>query len=505
MPSDAARGMVLLAGLALASCTAVRPDADFDAVREQVSQRTGLQPQWDALRPENAQVDERTRELLARELTVDAAVELALLNNRRLQASYGELGVARADLVQAGLLINPVLNADLTFGVSAPGHGVAIGLVQNFMRALQIPLRKRVAEAALEEAKFAVVSEVIDLVVEVKRAFVRVQGQQQMVELDRSVADATRLSAEFAQKQRAAGNITDLDLANDVALFEDARVKLATAEAELAVAREDLTALMGLWGPRTAWTIGPHLPDPPEEMPLSGLESLAVSQRVDLAAARQATETLSQGLGLTGLYGVLSDAELGPEGERDIDGGIWSVGPLLSIPIPIFDQGQATRATALARLRQSEERFTALAVEIRSQVRRAHARLQATRTLASHYRRVVLPLRSRIVEQTQLQYNAMQVGIFQLLQAKQAQIDAGRAYLDVVKEYWLARADLEGAVGGALSGGAQTAGTSAATAYTSLPISAETGHPVAQDSGAVTVRPIHLTAPADHVREGDHL
>ena len=95
-----------------------------------------------------------------------------MLNNRRLQASYGELGVARADLVQAGLLINPVLNADLTFGVSAPGHGVAIGLVQNFMRALQIPLRKRVAEAALEEAKFAVASQVIDLVVEVKRAFV---------------------------------------------------------------------------------------------------------------------------------------------------------------------------------------------------------------------------------------------------------------------------------------------------------------------------------------------
>ncbi len=456
--------LVVVAMVALAGCTAVRPDADFAAMREQVRQRTGLEPQWNALRPEDQQVEERTRELLGQELTADAAVELALLNNQRLQAAYGEIGVARADLVQAGLLVNPVLSADLTFGLNAPGQGVAIGLVQNFMRALQIPLRKRVAEAALEEAKFAVASQVIDLFVTVKHAFVRVQGQQQLVELDRRVAEATRLSAEFAQKQRTAGNITDLDLANEVAMFEDARVKLAADEAEFAVTREDLTALMGLWGPRTAWTIGAQLPDPPEEVPLAGLESVAVSQRVDLAAARQATEALSQGLGLTGLYGVLSDAELGPEGERDIDGGIWSVGPLLSIPIPIFDQGQATRASALARLRQSDERFTALAVEIRSQVRRAHARLQAARALAGHYRRVVLPLRSRIVDQTQLQYNAMQVGVFQLLQAKQAQIDAGRAYLDVLEDYWLARADLEGAVGGSLSAGATTAAMPATAA-----------------------------------------
>jgi cobalt-zinc-cadmium efflux system outer membrane protein len=501
MRTDAATWVVVLAGVALVGCTTVRPDADFDVVREQVSQRTGLQPQWNALRPEDAQVEDRTRELLARELTVDAAVELALLNNRRLQAAYGELGVARADLVQAGLLVNPVLSADLTFGVNATATGVAIGLVQNFMRALQIPLRKRVAEAALEEAKFAVASQVIDLVVEVKHAFLRVQGQEQMVELDRSVAEATRLSAEFAQKQRTAGNITDLDLANEVALFEDARVKLAADEAELAVVREDLTSLMGLWGPRAAWTIGAHLPDPPEEMPLAGLESLAVSQRLDLAAARQATEALSQGLGLTGLYGVLSDAEFGPEGERDVDSGIWSVGPLFSIPIPIFDQGQATRASALARLRQSEERFTALAVEIRSQVRRAHARLQAARELASHYRRVVLPLRARIVDQTQLQYNAMQLGLFQLLQAKQAQIDAGRAYLDVVKDYWLARADLEGAVGGALPDGGPTAAASATPAV--IPVASDPGWLIAVVRAAPKYRTTD-TAPPAHVHQGDH-
>ena len=502
MHTDLVKQVVVLAGLALAGCAAVRPDADFDAVRAQVQERTGLEPRWTALGPEDAQVEERTGELLSRPLTVDAAVELTLLNNRRLQAAYGEIGVARADLVQAGLLVNPVLSADVTFGVSAPGTGVAIGLVQNFMRALQIPLRKRVAAATLEEAKFAVASQVIDLVVEVKRAYVRVQAQEQMVELDRTVVDATRLSAEVAQKQRAAGNVTELDLANEVALFEDARVKLAAGEAETLVAREELTALMGLWGPRAMWTIGTRLPDPGDALPLTGLESRAMSQRVDLAAARHASEAINQGLGLTGLFGVLSDAELGPEGERDIDGGIWSVGPLLSIPIPIFDQGQATRASALARLRQSEERFAALAVEIRSQVRRAHARLHAARMLADHYRRVVLPLRSRIVQQTQLQYNAMQIGVFQLLQAKQAQIDAGRAYLEILAHYWLARADLEGAVGGTLSDTIPATDVSATVAPDLEETSAGGGQPIVRRDRELTI-PSDVIAPPDDVNQGE--
>jgi cobalt-zinc-cadmium efflux system outer membrane protein len=470
MRTDATRWLCALGTLALAGCTTIRPDGDFDAVRSEVARRNGQQPRWYHTQPEDQHVAERTRALLATPLTEDTAVELALLNNRRLQASYEALGVARADLVQAGLLVNPVLQADITLGVSAPGQGVAIGLMQNFMRALQIPLRKRIAEAALEEAKFTVAAQVIELVIEVKRAFVMAQGDAQLVELDRTVAEATRLAAEVARKQRDAGNITDLDLANEMALFEEARTKLAVDEAEAMVAHEELTAFMGLWGPNAAWTIGDRLPDPADHVPAEGLESIAVAQRLDLAAARQATEALQQRLGLTGIYGVFSDAELGIEGERDIDGGIWSIGPLLSLPIPIFDQGQATRAAGLAQLRQSEERFAALAIEIRSQVRRARTRLYAARVLAEHYRGVVLPLRQRIVQQSQLQYNGMQVGVFQLLQARQAQIDAGRSYVEAIKSYWLARAELEGAVGGGL--------------------------PIAPTTTA-------LTAPEDHVKQGD--
>ena len=94
----------------------------------------------------------------------------------------------------------------------------------------------------------------------------------------------------------------------------------------------------------------------------------------------------------------------------------------------------------------------ALAIEIRSQVRAARNRMAAVRARADYYRRVVLPLRAKVVDQTQLQFNGMFASVFQLLQAKQAQIDAGREYLESLRNYWIARSELEKAAGGSLKG-----------------------------------------------------
>ena len=129
---------------------------------------------------------------------------------------------------------------------------------------------------------------------------------------------------------------------------------------------------------------------------------------------------------------------------------VYSVGPSLALAIPLFDQGQAKMARSRSLLRQSQERYAALAVEIRSQVRAGYSRLSAARSRAEYYRSTVLPLHTEILKHSQLQYNAMQIGVFQLLMAKQAQIDAGREYIETRREYWIARSELERALGGRL-------------------------------------------------------
>ena len=88
---------------------------------------------------------------------------------------------------------------------------------------------------------------------------------------------------------------------------------------------------------------------------------------------------------------------------------------------------------------------------LRSQARSIHATLLAAKDQANYYSTVVLPLRQRIVEQTQLQYNAMQVSPFQLLVAKQEQIEAGAAYIGALRDYWLTRTQFDQLLSGRMA------------------------------------------------------
>jgi cobalt-zinc-cadmium efflux system outer membrane protein len=266
------------------------------------------------------------------------------------------------------------------------------------------------------------------------------------------VVEATGLSADVARRQHDAGNVTALDLATELALNEQARADLARAETEVADDREELTALMGLWGAETTWRLTARLPELPRaDVAPEGLETLAVSQRLDLAAARQRIQGILLARDLTRWYRLVPAGALGVAAEREVDDGVWSVGPAVELPVPLFDQGQATIAGQSADVRRREHEHAALAVTIRSQVRRARTRMQRARALAEQYWTVLLPLRVQVLRQTQLEYNAMLVGVFQLLVAKRDEIDAGRGYIEALRDYWIARTDLESAVGGELA------------------------------------------------------
>jgi cobalt-zinc-cadmium efflux system outer membrane protein len=182
------------------------------------------------------------------------------------------------------------------------------------------------------------------------------------------------------------------------------------------------------------------------------LEARAVAQRADLAADKQELMAQAHKLGLARYEAIFQQNEIGAHYEREPTGGDYSIGPSLVIPIPIFNLGQAASARAQARFRQAEQRYLALTVEIQSEVRAALDRMRLARERVEYYQSTALPLRRRIVEETQLQYTAMQIGVFDLLRAKQEEVNQGREYVESLRDYWTARAQLEKAVGGSLSG-----------------------------------------------------
>jgi cobalt-zinc-cadmium efflux system outer membrane protein len=441
---------VLLAAM-FGGCAGVHRDAGFTDVQKSVADRIGLPVQWRGVTADDAAVDRSVHDLLARPLTDDTAVAIALLNNRPLQAAYEDLGVAQADLVQAGLLKNPVFTFDARFPDRSPKKTyLDISVEDDFIDIFLRPLRQKAAENAFAAAKARAESAVLQTAADTRAAFIVYQAAQQELELERTVNQAQSDSFDAAKRFYQSGTINELRLLGETSLLDRTRLELSTAEQRADEARQRLGNLMGIWEADANWTTAGRLPEPPErEVDPAGLESLAIRQRPDLEAARQDLLTQARTLGFTYQFRYLGSASAGPEAERETDGQ-WRVGPSFEVPLPLFDQGQAAVARATALLRQSQQRLTAAAIDVRFQVRLARTRLFNARARVDFYRREVLPIQTRLVDQTQLHFNGMYVGVFELLQAKRDQIAAGREYLGVLKEYWLARVELERAIGGRL-------------------------------------------------------
>jgi len=435
----------------LGACGSVPKDAGFADVQRLAADRTGYVVQWNAHTSDDQAVAARVHELLSQGLTADQAVQIALLNNAHLQATFEDLGIAQADLVQAGLLKNPVFDLGVRFPDRGPsGTYLDIGAAEDFLDIALIPARRKLAQAQFDQAKATVSNEILSLAAEAREAFYRYQAAEQMVQLRKTLAQAAGASFDVATQLHDAGNLDDLDFASQRALAIGARADLVEAQASATEAREHVNDVMGVWGSQTQWKIVANLADVPvAEISTEGLEILAMRQRQDVAAARQNVLIQARMLGLTADYRFFQNVDLGPEFEHETDGQ-WRIGPALSVPIPLFDQGQAKIARAEALLRQSEQRYYALTVDVRAEVRGAIARLMSAREKALLYRDDVLPAAQDLLWQTQLQYNGMFVGVFQLLQAKRDQIDATRQYIEALRDYWTARADLERAVGGRL-------------------------------------------------------
>lgn len=378
--------------------------------------------------------------LLARPLTAEAAAQVAVLNNRGVQAAVEELGIAEGRLSQARRLPNPSVEAAMRFeGEGSPE--LEVGAMLDLTDLLLLSTRSGAAGVEVEAAKLAAIGSILDLSYDTRRAFYDYQAAAQLLELRRTVLQAFNASAELAIRLREAGNITELDLANQRSLFEEARFELQEAEIAVTAARERLNVLMGLWGRGTEWRVEARLPAVPErELALDELESKTVERSLELAIAEQRFTAAAKRANLARARGFLPELKAGVSAERSED---WAVGPAIEIELPLFYQGQGEVGVAKAEMRQQRNVYTDTAVTLRAAARNAATRLAAKREAVVYYEKVLLPLKQQVVEQTQLEYNGMLVGLFQLLQAKRDQVQAAATYVDQHREYWHARTNVE--------------------------------------------------------------
>ncbi len=422
------------------SCASVPRDAGLTGVQQAVATRTNQTLEWSS-------DDARVQAMLQDELTADEAVAIAVANSPRLQVELAELGIARADLIDASTIANPVFEFELRVP-GEPYRPYELRLAQSLIDLIQLPRRRAIGRAAFDAAQMRVSSNVLRFAADVRSAYYDLLAATQHVALSRTAAASAQTAAEVAIKQHQAENITDLDLENEQALYEQAKLDLARAERQLLVARESLMRNLGLRD--ATFQVPERFPDlPASEQDQQQLEQLAAQQRLDLAIARREVEIAERGVPVARLA-ALGEAEVDVHYERE-PSGEHTIGPGIEVPIPIFNTGRAARTRAEAQFLRARHTLTALENEASSQLRAARATLAEARARAEYYRDVIGPRRTRIVELTKLEHNAMLVGVFQLLQAKQNEMQARRDFIDAQREYWSARTDLDRALQGVAS------------------------------------------------------
>lgn len=444
-------GLVLL----LSGCTSLSGDGGFSAAAGISEQRTGARASVEGRLPRNeddaralaAVIDQK----LAQPLAADDAMQIALLNNRSLQASYWSLGVAEADLVQAGRLQNPVFDFKRSHGGGEVSYERT--LTFNLVGLITAPMASRIEGRRFEQTKLLVASAALKVAADTRRAWVDAVAATQLADYARQVEASAQASAELAQRMRKAGNWSALDQAREQAYHAQTVAEVSHAQKAAVAARERLARLLGLSGEQAGkYRLPDRLPDLPDlpaaPRELADVEQTALNERLDIQAAKLDAEQTASTLGLTRTTRFINVLDLGAV--RNTEGGAATRGYEIALEVPLFDWGSARVARAEATYMQSVNLLAQAAVDARSEARESYADYRASYELARHYRDNVVPLRKQISDQTLLRYNGMLMSVFELLADAREQATAVSGYIGALKDYWTAQANLEAALGGRL-------------------------------------------------------
>ncbi len=374
----------------------------------------------------------------------DEAVTVALWNNPLFQENLAKLGLARADLAQAGMLSNP------TFSILFPLGPKQLEFAATFpLEALWLRPR-RVALARLDASRVAdgLVQNGLDLMRDVRVGLSDLELAGDRVSLGGETVALRERIAEITEGRQRAGEGSELETLSARAEVARARDDIHRAEQDRAMLQERLLHLLGLTGTVSNGLFTAAPPVPLIKLALADLERHALAARPDLRASELAVEAAGKRAGLAraeifALSGVIDANGSGKEG--------FEIGPGLQLPIPILNQNQAGRTRAAAEIERAAWNYLGTRQRVTFEVREAHARyLQASESL-NHLRLQLVPALEELARRSQKAYElgempplAVQDNIRQLLAARVRQAE-------LTADLRRAGAELERSVGTRLS------------------------------------------------------
>ncbi len=436
--------------------------AGFTSMAARTESVTEKKTVWVQSSQEARTVSERVKSLVQKKtIDPDTAVQVALLNNKGLQAAYAEIGLSAADVWQETMLVNPTISVGM-IGVD-PVRTIEGAVVGNILALTTRQRRVAVADARFRQAQLRAAEETLRLAADTRRAWINAVSARESVSYLNQAQAAADAASELAQKLGETGAFTKTGQAREHVFYAEVVGQAAEARLAARTAKEELTRLMGLWGPDIDYSVPNKLPALPKGAKAKrAIEAEALKNRVDLEIAKLELEALAKSYGLAEATRYVSDLELlsGVEVEREEaeEGGTeTSVSPTLELEfvIPIFDTGKARMRKAELAYMQAANRMAEKAVNVQSEARSAYDAYRSTYDIARHYRNSVVPLRTKIEAESVLTYNGMITNTFELLADTRAKISSIMLSLNAKRNFWLADVNLGTAIHG---GGSSSSG-----------------------------------------------
>lgn len=459
-------GALLVSALFLSGCASFSPDKGMGVVAAATD--AAIRKDVLAIRTaDDVLVAEHTMKgLKARTLTVDSAVQIALLNNRGLQAAYNELALAEADMVADSLPPNPSFSVSRS--VSGGSVEVSRQVAGDILALATLPFRSEIARERFKRAQLAAAEQTLRLAADVRDAFYRAAGANELVAVLTEAKTIAETTAQLATKLGETGSLNKLDQARQQAFYAETTADLASARQDASSSRERLIRLLGLWGHDTDIRIPgrlPQLPRRPDSLPL--IEVQAVERRLDLQMARIDLLALAKSLELTQATRFVTLLDMSASQSRELGTPNRSRSVGIDFQIPIFDGGEVRVRQSAEIYNQAFNLLTEKAVNVRSEARDAFRTYRSAYDIAVQYQREVLPLRKVISDELQLRYSSMQIDVFALVVEATARIAAQRAGVAAKRDFWLANSALLTAVNGGGRGESQSQTTGTTTAQAS--------------------------------------
>ncbi len=477
LPLLAVAGCMPLGDLAMQSGLYEDKQANFQAVAVKSMAVTGKRAAWLHTTEAARQTSQEVRAMVHRKtISADTAVQVALLNNKGLQAAYADIGIDAADVWQQILPGNPVVSVGV-LGIAAPEvvlfRALEAMITTNLQAMMTRERRVDIARTRFTQTQLKAVNETLRLAADTRRAWVRAVSAFETVAYLQQGQVAADAASELAAELGRSGALAKSGQAREHAFYAELTGQLAEARLNAALAKEELTRLMGLWGNDVSYFVPDKLPALPVSL-RSGrsIEAEALRKRVDLQIARLELELAAKSYGLTEATRYVTDLELiaGFEAEQEVEteyeivaGDLEEeksrkvvVTPQVEIEfaIPIYDTGKPRVRKAELTYLKGANLLAEKAVNIRSEARSAYINYRSRHEIARHYRRNVLPLRQSVEQESLLTYNGMITNTFELLADTRAKINTLVMSVNAKREFWLADADLNAAIyGPGFSGG----------------------------------------------------